>query len=51
VFLLVIMLSPRWFGWISFDPNLCVVDVDVTLTFESRMKIGPDFCVVNKCVS
>jgi hypothetical protein len=51
VFLLVIMLSPRWFGWIPFGLDLCIVDVYVTLAFESRMKIGPDFCVVDECVS
>jgi hypothetical protein len=51
VFLLVIMLSPRWFDWILFGPDLCVIDVYVTLAFESRRKIGPDFCVMDKCVS
>jgi hypothetical protein len=34
VFLLVIMLSPCWFGWISFGPDLCVIDVYVTLAFR-----------------
>jgi hypothetical protein len=29
-YLLVIMLLLRWFDWIPFDPNLCVVDVYVT---------------------
>jgi hypothetical protein len=51
VFLLVIMLSLRWFGWIPFGLDLCIVDVYVTLAFESRMKIGPDFCVVDEYVS
>jgi hypothetical protein len=51
VFLLVIMLSPRWFGWIPFGPDLCVMDVCVTLAFGSRRKIDPDFCVVDECIS
>jgi hypothetical protein len=51
VFLLVIMPSPRWFSWIPFGPDLCVVDVYVTLAFELRRKIGLDFCVVDECVS
>jgi hypothetical protein len=51
VFLLVIMLSPRWFGWIPFSPDLRVMDVYVTLVFGSRRKISPDFCVVDECVS
>jgi hypothetical protein len=51
VFLLVIMLLPRWFGWIFFGPDLCVVDVYVTLASGLRRKIGLDFCVVDECVS
>ena len=51
MFLLVIMLSPRWFGWIPFGPDLCVVNVYVTLAFRSMRKIDPDFCVVDECVS
>jgi hypothetical protein len=50
-YLLVIMLWPRWFDWILFDPDLCVVDVYVTLAFRSMRKNGPDFCVVDECVS
>jgi hypothetical protein len=50
-YLLVIMLWPRWFDWILFDSDLCVVYVYVTLAFESRRKNGPDFYVVNECVS
>jgi hypothetical protein len=50
-YLLVIMLWPRWFDWIPFDPDLCVVDVYVTLAFGSRRKNGPDFYVVDECVS
>jgi hypothetical protein len=51
VFLLVIMLSPRWFGWIPFGPDLCVMDVYVTLAFGLRRNIDPDFCDVDECVS
>jgi hypothetical protein len=51
VFLLVIMLSPRWFDWIPFGPDLCVVDMYVTLAFGSRRKIASDFYVVDECVS
>jgi hypothetical protein len=50
-YLLVIMLWPRWFNWIPFDLDLCVVDVYVTLAFESKKKNGPDFYVVDECVS
>jgi hypothetical protein len=50
-YLLVIMLWPQWFDWIPFDPDLCVVDVYVTLAFGSRRKNGPDFYVVDECVS
>jgi hypothetical protein len=50
-YLLVIMLWLRWFDWIPFDPDLCVMDVYVTLAFGLRRKNGPDFCVVDKCVS
>jgi hypothetical protein len=39
VLLLIIMLSPCWFGWIPFGLDLCVVDVYVTLTFGSRRKV------------
>jgi hypothetical protein len=49
-YLLVIMLWPRWFDWILFDPDLCVVDVYFTLAFGSRKKNGPDFYVVDECV-
>jgi hypothetical protein len=51
VSLLVIMLSPHWFGWIPFGLDLCVVDVYITLAFGSRKKISPDFYVVDECVS
>jgi hypothetical protein len=37
--------------WIPFGPDLCVVDMYVTLAFGSRRKIGLDFYVVDKCVS
>jgi hypothetical protein len=50
-YLLVIMLWPQWFDWIPFDLDLCVVDVNITLAFGSRMKNGPEFCVMDKCVS
>jgi hypothetical protein len=50
-YLLVIMLWPRWFDWIPFDPDLCVVDVYVTLAFGSRRKNGLDFYVVDECIS
>jgi hypothetical protein len=50
-YLLVIMLYPRWFDWIPFDPDLCVVDVYVTLAFGLRRKNDPDFYVVDECVS
>jgi hypothetical protein len=50
-YLLVIMFWPQWFDWIPFDHDLCVVDVYVTLAFESRKKNGPDFYVVDECVS
>jgi hypothetical protein len=50
-YLFVIMLWPRWFDWIPFDSDLCVVDVYVTLAFRSRRKNGSDFYVVDKCVS
>jgi CHASE2 domain-containing sensor protein len=50
-YLLVIMLWPRWFDWIPFDPDLCVMDVNVTLAFESRRKNSLDFYVVDECVS
>jgi hypothetical protein len=50
-YLLVIMLWPRWFDWIPFDLDLCVVDVYVTLAFGYRRKNGPDFYVVDECVS
>jgi hypothetical protein len=51
VFVLIIMLLPHWFDWIPFGPDLCVVDMYVTLAFGSRRKIAPDFYVVDKCVS
>jgi hypothetical protein len=47
----VIMLLPHWFGLIPFGPNLCVVDVYVTLAFWSSRKISPDFCVVDEYVT
>jgi hypothetical protein len=50
-YLLVIMLWPRWFNWIPFDADLCVVDMYVTLAFESMRKNGSDLCVVNECIS
>jgi hypothetical protein len=50
-YLLVIMLWPRWFDWIPFDPDLCAVDVYITLAFGLRRKNGPDFYVVDECVS
>jgi hypothetical protein len=50
-YLLVIMLWSRWFDWISFNPNLCVVDVYVALAFRSMRKNGPDFYAVDECVS
>jgi hypothetical protein len=50
-YLLVIMLWPRWFDWIPFDPDLCVVDVYVTLAFEPMRKNGSDFYVIDECVS
>jgi hypothetical protein len=50
-YLLVIMFWPRWFDWIPFDLDLCVMDVYVTLAFGSRRKNGTDFYVVDKCVS
>jgi hypothetical protein len=49
--LLVIMLWPLWFVWFPFGPNLCVVDMYVTLAFRSRRKNGPNYYVVNECVS
>jgi hypothetical protein len=51
VFLLIIILSPRWFDWIPFGPDLCVVDMYVILAFGSKRKIDPDFYVVDECVS
>jgi hypothetical protein len=51
VFFLVIMLLPRWFDWIPFGLDLCVVDMYVTLAFELKRKIGPDFYVVDECIS
>jgi hypothetical protein len=45
------MLWPRWFDWIPFDPDLCVMDVNVTLAFESMRKNSLDFYVVDECVS
>jgi hypothetical protein len=50
-YLLVIMLWHRWFDWIPFDPDLCVVNVYVTLAFGSRRKNGSNFYVMDKCVS
>jgi hypothetical protein len=50
-YLFVIMLWPRWFDWIPFDPDMWVVDVYVTLAFESMRKNGLDFCVIDECVS
>jgi hypothetical protein len=50
-YLLVIMLWPRWFDWIPFDPDMCAVDVYVTLAFGSKRKNGQDFCVVDECAS
>jgi hypothetical protein len=50
-YLLIIILWPRWFDWIPFDPDLCVVDMYVTLSFGSRRKNGLDFCVVDECIS
>jgi hypothetical protein len=50
-YLLVTMFWPRWFNWIPFDPDLCVMDVYVTLTFKSRRKNSPDFYIVDECVS
>jgi CHASE2 domain-containing sensor protein len=50
-YLLVIMLWPRWFDWIPFDLDLCVVDVYVTLAFGSIRKNGPDFYVVDECIA
>jgi hypothetical protein len=42
-YLLVIMLWPRWFFWIPFDPDLYVVDVYVILAFELRRKMVQTF--------
>jgi hypothetical protein len=50
-YLLVIMLWPRLFNWIPFDPDLCVVDVYVTMAFGSRRKNDPDLYVMDECVS
>jgi hypothetical protein len=50
-YLLVIILWPRWFDWIPFDPDLCVVDVYIILAFGSRRKNGLNFYVVDECVS
>jgi hypothetical protein len=49
--LLVIMLWPLWFIWISFGPDLYVVDVHDTLAFGLMRKNGLDCCVVDECVS
>jgi hypothetical protein len=50
-YLIVIILWPRLFDWIPFDLDLYVVDVYVTLAFGSKRKNGPDFCVMDECVS